>query len=152
IGLLRALMEERSALEAPHLRRLPEGLTERVTSELRRFDAASRGMLELLAVVGRPVSLGDVTTLSSGSLEEVGAMLSELVEAGIVVEEEHGSELSYGLYHPLVRDAIYQATSGARRRVLHRQAGRSLLRAGYLAEAALHFARSADRGDPEAVD
>jgi hypothetical protein len=152
IGLLRALMEERGDLEAPHLRRLPEDLTDRVTSELRRFDAAPRGMLERLAVVGRPVSLGDLTTLTSSSLEEVGPMLSELLEAGIVVEEERGSELSYALYHPLVRDVIYEATSGARRRVLHRQAGRSLLRAGHLAEAALHFARSAERGDSEAVE
>jgi ATP/maltotriose-dependent transcriptional regulator MalT len=152
IGLLRALLEERGDLEAPHLRRLPEGLTERVTSELRRFRAAPRGVLERLAVVGRPVSLGDLTKLTSGSLEQVGPMLSELLEAGIVVEEERGSELTYALYHPLVRDAIYQATSGARRRVLHRQAGRSLLRAGHLAEAALHFARSAERGDWEAVE
>jgi predicted ATPase len=152
IGLLRALMEERGDLEAPHLRRLPEGLTDRVTSELRRFDAAPRSMLERLAVVGRPASLGDLTTLTSSSLEEVGPTLSELVEAGIVVEEERGSELSYELYHPLVRDVIYEATSGARRRVLHRQAGRSLLRAGHLAEAALHFARSAERGDSEAVE
>jgi len=152
IGLLRALLDERGDLEAPHLRRLPEALTERVTSELRRFDAAPRGMLERLAVVGRPVSLGDLTTLTSSSLEEVGPTLAELVEAGIVVEEERGSELSYELHHPLVRDVIYQATSGARRRVLHRQAGRSLLRAGHLAEAALHFARSAERGDSEAVE
>ena len=109
-------------------------------------------MLERLAVVGRPVSLGDLTTLTSSTLEDVGPTLSELVEAGIVIEEERGSELSYELYHPLVRDVIYEATSGARRRVLHRQAGRSLLRAGHLAEAALHFARSAERGDSEAVE
>jgi DNA-binding NarL/FixJ family response regulator/tetratricopeptide (TPR) repeat protein len=152
IGLLRALLEERGALDAPHLQRLPEGLTERVTSELRRFEAAPRGVLERLAVVGRPVSLGDLTTLTSSSLEEIGPVLSRLVEAGIVVEEERGSELSYGVYHPLVRDVIYQETSGAQRRVLHRQAGRSLLRAGHLAEAALHFARSAGRGDSEAVE
>ena len=152
IGLLQALMEERGALEAPHLQRLPEGLTERVTSELRRFDTAPRAVLERLAVVGRPVSLGDLMTLTASSLEEIGPILSALVEAGIVVEEERGSELSYSVYHPLVRDIIYQATSGARRRVLHRQAGRSLLRAGHLAEAALHFARSAERGDSEAVE
>jgi DNA-binding CsgD family transcriptional regulator len=151
IGLLRALIEE-GALDTPHLRRLPEGLTERVTSELRRFEAAPRGVLERLAVVGRPATLGDLTTLTSSSLEEIGPLLSQLVEAGIVVEEERGSELSYGVYHPLVRDVIYQATSGARRRILHRQAGRSLLRAGHLAEAALHFARSAERGDSEAVE
>jgi ATP/maltotriose-dependent transcriptional regulator MalT len=152
IGLLRALVEERADLSAPQLRRMPEGLTERVASELRRFDAAPREVLELLAVVGRPVSLSHLTELTGSSLADVGPSLAELVAAGIVVEEERGSELSYELYHPLVRDVVYQATTGARRRILHRQAAHSLLRAGHLAEAALHFARSAERGDPEAVE
>jgi AAA ATPase domain len=56
IGLLRALMAERADLSAPHLQRLPEGLTERVASELRRFDPGPRAMLELLAVVARAMS------------------------------------------------------------------------------------------------
>ncbi len=43
IGLLRALMQEQADLSDPHLRRLPEGLTDRVTSELRRLDPASAG-------------------------------------------------------------------------------------------------------------
>ncbi|MGZ4230434.1 MAG: helix-turn-helix transcriptional regulator [Solirubrobacteraceae bacterium] len=151
IGLLRALIDEQGDLAHPHLHRLPEGLTERVTSELRRFDEPQRGILELLAVVGRPVRFGDVAALSGGSLDDVGPILSELVSSGIVVEEERGSELSYEVHHPLVSDVIYDATGGARRRVLHRQAARSLQRGGHLAEAALHFARSAERGDSEAV-
>ena len=79
------------------------------------------------------MSFGDAAALSGGSLEDVGPSLSELVNSGIVVEEERGTELTYELHHPLVRDVIYQATGGARRRVLHRQAARSLLRAGHLA-------------------
>ena len=152
IGLLRALIEEQGDLAQPHLHRLPEGLTERVTSELRRFDEPEREILELLAVVGRPVSFGDAAALSGGALDDVGPILSELVNSGIVVEEERGTELSYEVHHPLVRDVIYQATGGARRRVLHRQAARSLQRGGHLPEAALHYARSAERGDSEAVD
>lgn len=152
IGLLRALIAERGDLSAPHLSRLPEGLTERVRSELRRLDAAPQEMLELMAVVGRPVSLGDLMALTGESLEEVGPILSELVKARIVVEDERGGELGFEVQHPLVRDVIYQATSGAQRRLLHRQAARSLLQTGHLAEAALHFARSAERGDSEAVE
>jgi len=152
IGLLRALIEERGDLSNPHLERLPEGLTERVTSELRRLDRGPQEMVELLAVVERPVTLSDLTVLTAAPLEEIGAILAELVKARIVVEDERGGELSYELQHPLVRDVIYQATVGARRRVLHRQAARSLLRTGHLAEAALHFARSAERGDSEAVE
>lgn len=152
IGLLRALIAERGDLSAPHLSRLPEGLTERVRSELRGLDAAPQEMLELMAVVGRPVSLGDLMALTGESLEEVGPILSELVKARIVVEDERGGELGFEVQHPLVRDVIYQATSGAQRRLLHRQAARSLLQTGHLAEAALHFARSAERGDSEAVE
>src|SRR5690348_5877308 len=152
IGLLRALIEERGDLARPHLHRLPEGLTERVTSEVRRFEEPEREILELLAVVGRPVSFGDVAALSGSELDDVGPILSDLTNSGIVIEEERGTELSYEVHHPLVRDVIYQATGGARRRVLHRRAARSLQQGGHLAEAALHFARSAERGDSEAVD
>lgn len=152
IGLLRALMKEGGDLSDPHLHRLPESLTERLISELRRLDAAPKEMLELMAVVGRPVSLGDLTALAGGPLEQVGPVLAELVDARIVVEEERAGELGHELQHPLVRDVIYQATGGARRRLLHRQAARSLLQTGHLAEAALHFARSAERGDSEAVE
>ena len=152
IGLLRALMDERGDFSAPNLRRLPEGLTERVVSEFAGSTRRRAGCSSGWRWWGGPVSLGDLTTLTSSSLEEIGPMLAELVRAGVVVEEERGSELDYELYHPLVRDVIYQATSGATRRVLHRQSARSLLRAGHLAEAALHFARSAERGDSEAVE
>ena len=152
IGLLRALMDEGGDLSAPHLHRLPESLTERVVSELRGLDSAPKEMLELMAVVGRPVSLGDLTALVGAPLEEVGPILAELVEARVVVEEERAGELGHEVQHPLVRDVIYQATGGARRRLLHRQAARSLLQTGHLAEAALHFARSAERGDSEAVE
>ena len=82
----------------------------------------------------------------------MGPILAELVKGRIVDERERGGELGYELQHPLVRDVIYQATGATQRRLLHRQAARSLLQAGHLAEAALHFARSAERGDSEAVD
>ena len=43
IGLLRALVEEQADLSAPVLRRLPEGLAERVTGRLRELDDAAHG-------------------------------------------------------------------------------------------------------------
>ena len=152
IGLLRALLDEGADLSAPHLSRLPEGLTERVASELRRLDMPSQELVELMAVVGRPVSFGDLTSLTGRTFEQLGPILAELVKARVVDEHERSGELGYELQHPLVRDVIYQATSGAQRRLLHRQAARSLLQTGHLAEAALHFARSAERGDSEAVE
>lgn len=68
-----------------------------------------------------------------------------------MAEGQRAGELVYEIQHPLIRDVIYQQISGARKRVLHRQVARSLLEGGRLAEAALHFARSAEPGDDEAV-
>ena len=152
IGLLRALLAEGADLSAPRLQRLPEGLTERVRSELRQFDPTARSLLELLAVVGRPASLNDLGALVGEPPEALEEIVDGLVVARIVAEDERGGVLTYDIHHPLVRDVIYRATSRARRRALHRRAGRSLRASGHLAEAALHFARAAERGDSEAVD
>jgi DNA-binding CsgD family transcriptional regulator/tetratricopeptide (TPR) repeat protein len=152
IGLVRALLDERADLSAPSLRRLPEGLTERVAARVRGLDPRLRDTLELLAVLGRPISLTELTGLADQSLDRIGSTLAGLQEAGVMFEDERGRELSYELQHPMVRDAIYQSTPGARRRALHRQVARWLRSRGHLAEAALHFARSAEQGDDEAVE
>ena len=139
-------------MSAPRLQRLPEGLTERVSSELRQFDPTARSLLELLAVVGRPASLKDLGALVGEPPEALEGIVDGLVVARIVAEDERGGVLTYEIHHPLIRDVIYRATSRGRRRALHRRAGRSLRASGHLAEAALHFARAAERGDSEAVD
>jgi DNA-binding NarL/FixJ family response regulator len=152
IGLLRALLDERADLSAPSLQRLPEGLTERVAGRVRRLGPQLRETLELLAVLGRPISLSQLTELADTPLDRIGATLAGLQDAGVMFEEERGRELSYELQHPMVRDAIYQVTPRVRRRALHRQVARWLRSRGHLAEAALHFARSAEQGDDEAVE
>lgn len=151
IGLLRALLVEQADLSAPHLQRLPEGLTERVISELRQFDPAARSLLELLAVVGRPASAKDLGALAGEPPEVVEGIFDGLVVARILSEDERARSLAYEIDHPLIRDVIYSATSRARRSALHRRVGRSLRDSGHLAEAALHYARAAARGDSEAV-
>ena len=151
VGLLRALMEEGADLSAPALNRLPESLTERVAARARSASPAQLAILELLVVAGRPVALGDLIALAGKDLEELSALLAELVATRGVVETERGHSLTYEIAHPLVREALYEQIGGARRRVLHRQAGRVFREAGHVAEAALHFAHSAEPGDPEAV-
>jgi DNA-binding CsgD family transcriptional regulator len=151
ISLVRALLEERANLSAPSLRRLPEGLTERMAARTRGADATSRAILEMLAVVGRPLPLANLATLTSLPVETLDALLEGLITGRAVTEGQRAAELTYEIQHPLLRDVIYQEISGPRKRTLHRQAARSLLDSGRLAEAALHFARSAQPGDEEAV-
>lgn len=152
LGLLRALLDEQADLSAPQLRRLPEGLAERVTARLGGLNEPSRSVLEVLAVVGRRVELSAVAALSGRAPDRVGLILDDLVRARLVAEEERGGEVTYEITHPVIQEAIYQELGTARRRALHRLVGRVLLAAGRLGEAAPHFARSADVGDPEAVE
>lgn len=152
LGLLRALQEEDADLTAPRLLRLPEGLAAQVTQRLETLDEPARSTLETLATLGRRVGLGEVVRLSGRPLDRLAPILDGLVKARLLVDEERGPELTYEVAHPLVTEAIYQAIGAARRRALHRLVARALLDGGSLAEAAPHFARSADVGDPEAVD
>lgn len=151
LGLLRALLEEGADLSAPALRRLPENLAERIAARSRQIDPTQLMIFELLAVAGRPLALGDLLAAAELDLERLGPVLSELTSARGVLETERGRTLTYEISHPLVRDAVYEHMGGARRRVQHRRLARVLRDAGHVAEAAGHFARSAEPGDPEAV-
>src|SRR5207245_4949806 len=67
-------------------------------------------------------------------------------------EAEEGRDLTYEIAHPLYQEVVYASIGGARRRALHRHVARALVAAGRPGPAAAHFVRSADVGDPEAVD
>ena len=152
LELIQALLDEGADLSRPSLRALPGGLAERVSSRLKLLDEAALEILELMAALGRPAELGDLTRLSGRPLESLGEMLRQLVRSRLVVEEGRGREVTYEIEQPLVRETVYDGMGGARQRVLHRLIGRALLEAGRLGEAAPHFARSAGVGDPEAIE
>jgi DNA-binding CsgD family transcriptional regulator len=151
ISLVRALLEEHADLSAPGLHRLPESLAERMAARTRGADTTTRAVLDLLAVVDRPMPLADLAVLTGLTAERLDPILATLIAGRAVAEGRRAGELVYEIQHPLLRDVIYRQVSEARKRVLHRQAARSLLDSGRLAEAALHFARSAQPGDTEAV-
>lgn len=152
IGLLRALLEEGADLAAPALKRLPEGLAERISARMRGIEPAQVAVLEMVAVAGRPVAIGDLTALTALSMEELGPILADLVARRGVVESERGRTLTYEMSHPLVRDLVYDGIGAARRRAVHRRLGQVLRAGGHVAEAARHYARAAEPGDVEAVE
>jgi len=151
LGLLQALDDEGGDLSAPELRSVPESLADRVRSRLRQLDEANLATLAVLALLERRVGLEDLVRVTSLPLGELAAVLERLVASRLVHEEERGRELTYEIAHPLIQDTVYQSIGLARRRELHRQVGRTLLAAGRLAEAAPHYARSAETADPEAI-
>jgi DNA-binding CsgD family transcriptional regulator len=151
-GLLRALMDEGADLARPTLQVLPEDLTERVALRLRQLDAASRNVLEMVAVVGSRVTFGELVSLCGQPLDALADLLDGLVRLRLVAEFEQGRDLTYELGHPLIQEAVYRSIGSARRRALHRHVARALIEAGRPGPGAAHFVRSADVGDPEAVD
>ncbi|HXJ25074.1 MAG TPA: LuxR C-terminal-related transcriptional regulator [Streptosporangiaceae bacterium] len=152
VGLLRALLEEGADLAQPRLARVPESVAGRVALLVDRLDPPVRELLEVLAVIGGRVDLGRLARMLGQPLDRLGVSLQRLTRSRLVVEYEAGRRLSYEIAHPLVQDAVYESIGGARRRTFHRLVGRALVTAGNFGAAAPHFLRSADSGDPEAVD
>ena len=151
LGLLQALEEEGADVSAPELRSVPESLADRVRNRLRQLDEANLVTLAVLALLERRVGLEDLILVTGQPPGDLAAILERLVATRLVNEEERGRQLSYEIAHPLIQDTVYQSIGLARRRELHRQVGRTLLVAGRLAEAAPHYARSAQTGEPEAI-
>lgn len=152
LGLLRALLEEGADLAAPRLRALPEDLAERVRVRLANLEPPAMALLELLAVLGRRVELGELVTLADRTVEDLAAVLEPLVAQRFIREVEQGREVTFEVTHPLTQDAIYAGIGALRRRSLDRQLARSLRRAGRLAEATSHFVRCAETGEVEAIE
>ena len=109
------------------------------------------------AVIGRSFDAGLVRRASGRSEEETVGALEELVRRGLVREVGGGTGATFDFTHARFRDAVYEGTSLARRRLLHGRTA-DLLRAdaagrddpGRLVQVAVHE-RDAGR-DAEAAE
>ena len=125
---------------------LPLHVVEMLASDEPGPDSVSRGVRELLreriasvsetaaqvlsaaAVIGRSFDLTTVRQTSGRSEEETVDALEELTRRGIVREIEGGADwaVRYDFSHGRLRDAAYEATSLARRGLLHRRTAEAL--------------------------
>ncbi|MDQ4145836.1 MAG: AAA family ATPase, partial [Actinomycetota bacterium] len=151
LGLLDALVAEGADLTHPQLQSLPESLTERIAAAVAGLDDDHTALLEHLAVLGRRISLSEMTEGIGGDEAEIARVADSLVGIRLVAEHQRGPIVEYEIAHPLIRDAIYERTTTARRRLLHRKIAAILMEAGRIVEAAAHFALAAHPGDAEAM-
>ena len=79
-------------------------------------------ILSAAAVLGRTFDLPVLRQTSGRTEEEVIASLEELLRRGLVRESAGGPGVAFDFSHARLRDAAYEATSLARRRLLHRRA------------------------------
>jgi DNA-binding SARP family transcriptional activator/predicted ATPase len=102
---------------------LPGGARDLLAARVRGIGDAARQVLATAAVLGRSFDVDTARAASGRSDEEAVAALEELAARGLV--REVGGDV-YDFGHGLVRDLVYEETSQARRRLLHRRVGEAL--------------------------
>jgi predicted ATPase len=102
---------------------LPGGARDLLEARVRGIGDAARQLLGTAAVLGRSFDVDTARAASGRSDEEAVAALEELAARGLV--HEVAGDV-YDFSHGLVRDLVYEQTSLARRRLLHRRVGEAL--------------------------
>jgi predicted ATPase/DNA-binding SARP family transcriptional activator len=118
---------------------LPGGVRGLLTSRLSAVGEASRQLLSTAAVIGRSFDFDTLREASGRSEEETVTALEELINHGLVIEIRGHQEpisvldhqeqndnpdqltLIYDFSHEKLRTLMYESTSLARRRLLHRR-------------------------------
>ncbi|MBV8234384.1 MAG: hypothetical protein JO075_01670, partial [Acidimicrobiia bacterium] len=127
---------------------IPEGVKEVIARRLTRLGEATNDVLVTGSVAGREFTVEIVERISSLDADAVLDALDEAAAAGIVTEvPTHPGR--YSFTHALVRQALYDSLSLARRVRWHQRVGEAVEviagddGTGYLAELAYHFSQAA---------
>src|SRR5215207_5002775 len=139
---------------------LPGGVRDLLHERLGAVSETGWQLLNTAAVIGRSFDFDTVREASGRSEEEAVAALEELTDKGLVEEVKAAGDQTpaYDFDHEKLRALVYEETSLARRRLLHRRVAEALVRrarrrreTGSLAAQISHHYRLAGR-DAEAAD
>jgi tetratricopeptide (TPR) repeat protein len=140
---------------------LPRGISALLRARLEAVNQTGMQLLSTAAVLGRTFDYETLRAASGRSEEEVVNGLEGLVSQGLLLEQvrgEGGGLPGYDFNHEKLRVLVYDETSLARRRLLHRRAAealvvnaRSLYERGALAGQIAHHYQLAGREAPAAV-
>jgi DNA-binding SARP family transcriptional activator/tetratricopeptide (TPR) repeat protein len=109
---------------------VPRGVQALLRGRIATVDEMSLQILSAAAVIGRSFDLATVREASGRSEEETVDAIEALMRRGIVreVPVELGPSVRYDFSHGGMREVVYEATSRARRRLLHRRTADALRR------------------------
>ncbi|HZQ07881.1 MAG TPA: AAA family ATPase [Anaerolineae bacterium] len=105
---------------------LPASVRELLHSRLSRASETARQLLGAAAIIGRSFDFEIVRAASGRSEEETITGLEELVAQGLILEVIRGGAPQYDFTHEKLRALVYEETSLARRRLLHRRTAEAL--------------------------
>jgi tetratricopeptide (TPR) repeat protein len=107
---------------------VPRSVVGLLRERIRSVGETAAQVLSTAAVIGRSFDLATVRLASGRSEEETVEAIEELMRRGIVreVPDAPGPSIQYDFAHGRLRDVAYEATSLARRRLLHRRTADAL--------------------------
>jgi len=129
---------------------LPATVRELLHSRLAPLSETARQLISAASVIGRSFDFEILDAVSGRTEQETIAGLEELEAQGLMVETARVDAPQYDFTHEKIRALVYEETSLARRRLLHRRAADALLQrtrvnsealAGQVAQ---HFRASGD--------
>lgn len=129
---------------------LPGTLRDLLRARLAGISEIGRQVLSAGAVVGHSFDFETVRGASGRDEESVITALEEIIGAGLISEIEHGSSApSYDFNHEKLRTTVYEETSLARRRLLHRRVAETLVQRGHggiseVGKIAFHYRSAGD--------
>ncbi len=121
---------------------LPDSVRQAVEGRIDRLSSQARQVLEAGAVLGQAFAFAAVRATAGRRTMEAVDGLDELVARQLLLEQPAG----YRFRHDIVREAVYQALSHQRKRLLHRRAGQALerLQPDEATALAYHFERAGE--------
>ncbi len=133
---------------------VPASIREAVAGRVARCSEAAQAVSNVMAVAADPLPFPLLTELSEGPKAAIVSALEELVNRGIVREEEAEGAIIYRFDHPLLQQCLYDEIGLARRRALHQAVADALMHqvkldsAGTAEALAYHYLR-AGTGDSD---
>jgi DNA-binding CsgD family transcriptional regulator/transcriptional regulator with XRE-family HTH domain len=122
------IVDGRAELVGPAV---PGSLAAAIGTRLGFLSGQALPILRIAALLGPAPSVDDLGAVTGRPAAELAEVIDEAIAAGVLVTTAHGVAFRHGL----IRAALYEQTPPPVREALHRQAARSLARAGAGVEA-----------------
>ena len=101
---------------------IPPSVHNLLRPRLSELSTDARNLLAILSISGQTQPLADTAKMLKKTVTALIETSEELLRSRLVVEDEAGCRIG----HPLVRRAVYDSLSTARRRMLHERVAQSL--------------------------
>ncbi|MDO8673614.1 MAG: AAA family ATPase, partial [Dehalococcoidia bacterium] len=106
-------------LNAKEANTIPPSVRDLILERLERLAATDRRVLDLIAVMGRTTSHAVLRAASRLEEDPLAESLRRLRIAGLVAKTTEGSDVAYGISHPLVQEVAYAELPETTRRRAH---------------------------------